>query len=146
MVVWEFADDVRQKLNWIAPIAAIGFSILYYLMFTVWLPYGYSYYGSYMDIFYLIYAPIYFFFIRMAPPINVYAISSMVIGIAAGILYFVTVFKGVAENKLRVWPEHVMMLVTAILASWGSYWGAIVMFAQFVLVWFLGTNPIWEVS
>jgi hypothetical protein len=142
--VWEFADDVRQKLNWIAPILTIGLSILYYLMFEIWLPYGYNYYGGTLDIFYLIYAPVYYFFIRMAPPIDVYAITSMVIGISAGVLYFATVFKGVANNKLRIFPEHIMMLIVSIMASWGSWWSSIIMFSQFLLVWFLGSYPIWS--
>ncbi len=130
--IWDAADDIRKILNWIAPIAAIGLSILW----------GFLWADAFVT-------PRGFFnFSFGRPALSGYAISAIIIGIASGILYFIPnigPFMSIKDGEVLTQTQHIVMIICAGMAWYGSmYWGGVIMAFQALFVCILGSDPIWE--
>ena len=131
---WDGADDVAKILNWIAPLANIGLAFLWLIAIPA--------YAGPTD-------PFSNLFNFGQSRVTGIIIGYMIVQILSGVIYFIPKlgpFQGVKDDDIYVWPEHIMLIVCASMASFTSwYWiGGGIMWLQFLMVSILGSNPIWE--
>lgn len=120
--IWENWYDVAKPVNSFLAWAVIGLSLLGWLIPAIRVRGLGPYY------------------VRMALRLGLF---KMILGVAAGILYFIMCFKAVKDKDLTVKMHVVLMICTGL--SWVAWWpiGALVTL-QFVMVGILSDVPFWE--
>ena len=155
--IWPVANKIRIWLNYLAPISTLALTIFLNLlqMFTpfqktIWNTGLFDLIGldeiwifAFLNPYFFI--P-YYIYMSFVPQVNWWFLGLLIVGVLSGILYFVFVFKGVRDDTLYVWPQHVMMILSFFLASWGNWIAGLIMSQQLVFVSILGDDPIWKTS
>ncbi|MFX1453202.1 MAG: hypothetical protein ACFFCM_20380 [Promethearchaeota archaeon] len=132
--IWPPANDIRKYLSYIGPPVAVILVLVWGLLIAR----AGGPFGGLVDFFGSLFG---------AGTISGIVITYIVVVIVGCVLFYVPVigpFWSIRENEIAVWPGHIMTLVTTILMSMGSWWGGVIMWVLWLMVWILGDYPIWE--
>ncbi|MFX1452221.1 MAG: hypothetical protein ACFFCM_15395 [Promethearchaeota archaeon] len=136
MAVWEPANALRKAFNWFAPIVTFGLVILYVFIIQPRIYEPPLVLGIFRDLLAEI----------MPKPIKLETIIRICVVLAGVILYYIICFIPIKNNNLNIWPVDIIVIISAGMTSAIGNWTGVLMFLQWVFVWFLGDDPIWELA
>jgi hypothetical protein len=136
MAIWESANSLRKAFNWFAPIASLGLVYLYVFFIEprIYEP------PKVLEIFPDLLAEL------IGKQIKLRDIIELCVVLAGVILYYPICFDPIRNDDLNIWPVDVMVIITTGMITAVGQWTGVLMFLQWLFVWFLGDDPIWELA
>ena len=136
MAVWEPANKLRQAFNWFAAGVSLALAMVYTLIIEPLIYKPPLILGFFPDI-----------LAELTPKaIRAADIIDLCLVIVGVIIYYVVCFVPIKNNELNIWPVDVMTIISMALITAVGQWTGFLMWLQWVFVWFLGDDPIWELA
>ncbi len=136
MAVWEPANSLRKAFNWFAPTTSLGLAYLYIFFIGPRIYEPLNVLGSYPDLIGEF----------MGNPIRLRDIIELCVVLAGVLLYYLICFDPIKNDNLNIWPVDIMVIIATGMCAAVGIWTNVLMFLQWIFVWFLGDNPIWELT
>ncbi|MHA1300805.1 MAG: hypothetical protein ACTSO9_15415 [Candidatus Helarchaeota archaeon] len=136
MAVWEPANGLRKAFNWFAPIVSLALATIYIIIIQPLIYEPPKVLGIFPDI-----------LAEVVPKaLKIMDIIDICVVTAGVVIYYIVCFGPIKNDELNIWPVDIMVIITMGLTTWVGHWTGFLMFLQWVFVWFLGDDPIWELA